>query len=115
MAMMKLMKQMIVFLAFMALTAPFALAGNVYGSITEAGKPIAKGVKIDITCGAKNYSAESDANGAFKIFVTETGKCELKVNYQGQTPSFEISSYEGSVQYDLALEKKDGKYTIKRK
>jgi hypothetical protein len=92
-----------------------AFAGNVSGTITEGGKPIAKGVKLDITCGAKNYPAETDANGAFKVFVAENGKCELKLNYQGQTPTFEITSYENSQTYDLALEKKDGKYTIKRK
>jgi hypothetical protein len=39
----------------------------------------------------------------------------LKVNYQGQAPTFEINSYEGSVQYDLILERQDGKYTLKRK
>jgi hypothetical protein len=39
----------------------------------------------------------------------------LKVSYQGQSPSFEVSSYEGSVQYDLILEKQGGQYILKRK
>jgi hypothetical protein len=48
--------------------------------------------------------------------VAPEGKCTLKVNYQGQTPSFEVTSYEGTVQYDLILEKgADGKYALKRK
>ena len=39
----------------------------------------------------------------------------LKVTYQGQSPSFEINSFEGSVQYDLVLEKQGGQYVLKRK
>jgi hypothetical protein len=95
--------------------ASWSFAGRIIGSITEAGKPIAKGVKIDIACGAANHAAETDAYGAFAVVVPEQGKCTLKVNYQGQAPTFDINSYEGSVQYDLVLEKQDGKYALKRK
>jgi hypothetical protein len=113
--MMKPMRQLILFLAFMIVGASLVFAGNVAGTITEAGKPVAKGVKIDITCGAKSYTTETDANGGYKIFLAETGKCQLKLNYQGETPTFDISSYEASTTYDLIVEKKDGKYAIKRK
>lgn len=92
-----------------------AVAGNVYGSISEGGKPIAQGVKIEVTCGPNKYSVETDASGAYKLFVKDQGKCALQVAYQGQTPSFEINSFEGSVQYDLVLEKQGAQYTLKRK
>jgi len=92
-----------------------AFAGKIYGSITEGGKPVAQGVKIEVTCGSDNYSAQTDAYGAFNLFAMAQGKCLLKVNYQGQTPSIEISSYESSVQYDLILEKQGNQYTLKRK
>jgi hypothetical protein len=92
-----------------------AIAGNVYGTITEAGKGIGQGSKIAIACGADNYNTETDANGGFKVFVKDQGKCELKLTYQGQTPTFEINSFEGSVQYDLVLEKKGTQYTLRRK
>jgi hypothetical protein len=95
--------------------ASWAVAGNIYGSITEGGKPVAQGVKLEVMCGANKYGAETDANGAFKLFAKDQGKCMLKVAYQGQSPSFEISSYEGSVQYDLILEKQGGNYVLKRK
>jgi len=94
--------------------AAWSFAGKITGGITEAGKPIAK-VKVDLTCGSTERSAETDAYGAFSVVAPE-GKCTLKVNYQGQTPSYEVTSYEGTVQYDLILEKQaDGKYTLKRK
>jgi len=95
--------------------ASAVMAGNVYGSISEGGKPIAKGVKVEVTCGANKYSAETDAAGAYRVFVKDQGKCALQVAYQGQTPSFEINSFEGSVQYDLVLEKQGTQYTLKRK
>ena len=39
----------------------------------------------------------------------------LRVTYQGQTPEFEINSFDGSVQYELILEKQGNQYTLKRK
>jgi len=92
-----------------------AYAGKIYGSVSEGGKPVAPGVKVEVTCGSKNYAAQTDAYGSFKLFVPDKGKCTLKVSYQGQAPSFEINSYEGSVQYDLILEKQGGQYTLRRK
>ena len=92
-----------------------SFAGKVYGSISESGKPVGQGVKVEVTCGANNTTAQTDAYGAFNLFVQDKGKCLLKVNYQGQAPSIEITSYDGSVQYDLILEKQGAQYTLKRK
>ena len=92
-----------------------AFAGKIYGSLAEGGKPVAQGVKVEVTCGSNSYSAQTDAYGSFRLFVSDKGKCTLKVYYQQQTPSTEINSYEGSVQYDLILEKKEGQYTLRRK
>jgi len=93
-----------------------ALAGKIYGSVTENGKPIAKGVKIEVTCGTNSYPAETDEYGAFNLFAMAQGKCTLKVAYQGQMPSIEINSFERPTQYDLILEKNSGgQYSLKRK
>src|SRR5262244_2179941 len=92
-----------------------AFAGKIYGSITEGGKPVAQGVKVEVTCGTTNYDAQTDAYGAFNLFAMDKGKCALKVFYQGQMPSIEINSFDGSVQYDLILEKQGNQYTLKRK
>src|SRR5215831_18310062 len=98
------MKRAIFILLLFGLAAP-AFAGKVYGSITDAGKPVAQGVKVEVTCGTNKYEAQTDAYGAFNLFAADKGKCVLKVFYQGQMPSIEITSYDGSVQYDLILEK----------
>jgi hypothetical protein len=106
------------YILFLTLVLGFttsALAGKIHGSISEGGKPVAQGVKVDVTCGANNYNAQTDGYGAFNLFAKDTGKCVLKVTYQGQTPSIEINSYDNSVQYDLVLEKQGAQYTLKRK
>ena len=95
--------------------ASLAVAGNVYGTVTENGKAVAQGVKLEVTCGGNKYNTETDANGGFKLFVKDQGKCSLAVAYQGQSPSMDINSFEGSVQYDLVLEKQGANYTLKRK
>lgn len=95
--------------------ATWSFAGKIVGSLSEGGKPVAAGVKIDVTCGTATHAAQTDAYGAFSLVVPEQGKCTLKVNYQGQAPTFDITSYAGSVQYDLILEKQGDKYTLKRK
>ncbi|HYR86107.1 MAG TPA: hypothetical protein VE422_18615 [Terriglobia bacterium] len=109
------MKLVSLVLIFILGFASWAVAGNIYGSIMEGGKPVAQGVKMEVTCGANKYGGETDANGAFKLFIKDQGKCMLKVTYQGQSPSFEINSFEGPVQYDLILEKQGGQYVLKRK
>ena len=109
------MKLTYLLLTVFVLAAAPAFAGKIYGSITEAGKPIAQGVKVDVTCGSNTYSAQTDAYGAFNLFATDKGKCVLKITYQGQMPSIDINSYDNSVQYDLILEKQGTQYTIKRK
>jgi hypothetical protein len=109
------MKQTILVMTFLLAFSVAAQAGRINGSISEGGKPVAQGVKVEVACGSNNYAAQTDAYGAFKLFVPDKGKCTLKVNYQGQAPSLDINSYDGSVQYDLILEKQGAQYTLRRK
>ena len=111
-----MMKRISLILLMILGLATWSFAGKISGGITEGGKPLAKGVKVDVSCGSTTRAAETDAYGAFSVVVPDEGKCTLKVNYQGQSPTFEVTSYEGTVQYDLIMEKQaDGKYTLKRK
>ena len=109
------MKRYCLLLLFTFGFATQAFSGKIYGSITEAGKAVPAGVKVEVTCGTNNYSAQTDSYGAFNLFANDKGKCVLKVAYQGQMPSIEINSYDNSVQYDLILEKQGTQYTLKRK
>jgi len=92
-----------------------SFAGKIYGSISEGGKALPKDVKVEVTCGANNFMAATDATGNYSVFVADKGKCSLKVHYQNQMPSLEVTSFESSVQYDLILEKQGAQYTLRRK
>jgi hypothetical protein len=109
------MKRQCILLLLILGLAGQAFAGKFNGTITEGGKPVPQGVKVQVTCGSNNYDAQTDAQGAFSLFAMDKGKCVLKVLYQGQMPSIEVNSYDGSVQYDLILEKQGAQYTLKRK
>ena len=110
-----IMKRQCILLLLIFGLASQAFAGKLNGTLTEGGKPVQQGVKVQVTCGSNNYEAQTDAQGAFGLFAMDKGKCVLKVLYQGQMPSIEVNSYDGSVQYDLILEKQGAQYTLKRK
>ncbi|HEV8336573.1 MAG TPA: hypothetical protein VGR67_09170 [Candidatus Polarisedimenticolia bacterium] len=103
-------------MAGLLLFSSSALAGEMYGTITEAGKPIGEGVAVEARCGEKSYPAvKTDKSGAYHLAVQEKGKCHLTVRYKSQSPALDVASYDEGVQVDLVLESKDGSYTLRRK
>jgi hypothetical protein len=104
----------IVLLACM-LGAARALAGEVYGTITDGSRPVAAGVKVEIAASGKVYAAETDKFGSYRIVVKEKGKCMLTVHLKDQTAALELFSYDRSTRYDWILETKDGKLSLRRK
>jgi hypothetical protein len=109
------MKRVFLTLLLVCSFAVPSFAGKIYGSIAEGGKAVPKDVKVEVTCGTNNFTATTDATGNYSLFVADKGKCSLKVHYQNQTPTLEITSFESSVQYDLTLEKQGAQFTLRRK
>ncbi len=107
------------YLSILALAVLFsassALAGELFGTISEGGKPVAKGVKVEVTASDKTYSTETDKDGGYRVFVKEKGKCTLTVVYKDQKPTYSAASFDKATRYDLVLAQKDGKYTLGRK
>jgi hypothetical protein len=102
--------------ALLMLFASPALAGELYGTITEAGKPVGEGVMVEARCGQTSYpGVKTDKSGTYHLVVQEKGKCTLTVKHKNQAPSIEVASYDEGVQVDLVLEQKDGSYALKRK
>ena len=106
-------------LIFVALSfffaASAALAGEIYGTISDAGKPVSAGVKVEVTAGANAYTGETDKNGTYHVFAKDKGKCTLTVYYRGQKPTAAIFSYDKATRYDWTVETADDKLVIKRK
>ena len=117
----------IVSLALLSCLLPFeAWAGRVFGDIKLGGKPLPAGVPVKITVvptgegKSKAASAPADSSvtdefGSYRLMVKEAGKCILAVVYEKQTAALEVFSYKEAARYDLILEKKDGKLSLRRK
>jgi hypothetical protein len=104
-----------IFLAMLsiALACPTALAGEIYGTIKEAGKPVKAGTKVEAKCAKGSYGAETDKLGSYRLFVPEQGKCTLSVKSDGAAAQTTIHSFEDSARYNLVLDKKDGKPALR--
>lgn len=102
---------LVLFLAFSSIT----LAGEIFGTLREGGKAVAKGIKVEIVTPKKTYTAVTDAYGSYRLYVPEKGKFTLSVYYKEQKPTFDLYSYDKSTRYDMSLETKEGKYSLKRK
>jgi hypothetical protein len=117
--------RIVVALVLLACIAPStALAGRIFGDIKMDGKPLPAGVPVTIARtppeGSKGAvvradSTSTDKFGAYKLTVKDEGKCTLSIVYEKQTVSFEVFSYKEATRYDLILERKDGKLSLRRK
>jgi len=109
---MKALARLLLALLFVASTVR---AGEIYGTIVDGNKPVAAGVKVDISVGGKVCSTETDKFGSYRTFVKEKGKGTLTVHVGEDPPSIGLVSFDKSTRYDWILETKDGKRTLRRK
>ena len=118
------------------LSASSARAGRIFGDIRLDGKPVPAGVLVIVTpvaapppppapgpggkgkaaaMPAPTDSTQTDKVGSYKVTVKNAGKCNLTLVYENQSVSLEVFSYEEATRYDLILEKKASKFTLRRK
>ena len=102
-------------LLLLGLVPELVLAGEIRGAIEVGGQSVGPGIGIEVHCGEKVYSTATDKYGSYRLFLAENGTCQLQIQYQNQTPSREIVSFEGSTRYDLTLEKDGDRYVLRRK
>jgi len=60
-------------------------------------------------------SCQTDKFGSYKLNVKQEGKCSLVVLFEKQPVSIEVFSNKEATRYDLILEKKEGKLSLRRK
>jgi hypothetical protein len=104
------------FFGLLCISTSCVLAGEIWGTITDSGKPVPAGVKVEVAAGGNQYSAETDKSGTYHVFVNEKGKVALTVNYNNQKPAADgVFSFDKATRYDWNIEVVDGKMTLKRK
>jgi hypothetical protein len=111
------------------LAATDAGAGRLFGDIKLDGKPVPAGLPVTIATmlpaagpDAKPKpspvladSTGTDKFGSYKLTVKGEGKCLLTLVYEKQAVTLEVFSYKDATRYDLILEKKEGKLSLRRK
>ncbi len=111
-----------------ALCATSASAGRIFGDVKIADKPAPEKMLITVQAvtapaGDKKEtpppapidSVTTDKVGSYKVVVKNEGKCTLTVYSGKKTATLEIFSYKEPTRYDLIVEEKDGKLTVRRK
>lgn len=107
------MRRIILTMLILAIPCTSALAGEIYGTIKEGGKPVKTGTKVEVKCAKASYSTETDKLGSYRVFVPEQGKCTLSVKSGGVAPQMTVHSFEDSTRYNLFIDKKDGKPALR--
>jgi hypothetical protein len=120
-------QQASVALMLIALGATTAHAGRIFGDVKIAGKSAPEGTLITVQAApadpAKKEKGESapidsvvtDKVGSYKVMVKTEGKYNLTVYVGKKVAVLEVFSYKEPTRYDLMVEEKDGKLTVKRK
>jgi hypothetical protein len=113
-------------LILIALGASSAFAGRIFGDVKVGGKPAAEGMLITVQAAGKPASEDkgppappdsvaTDKVGSFKVVLKNEGKYTLTVHVGKQTAALEVFSYKEPTRYDLIVEEKEGKLTVRRK
>ena len=102
-------------LAFILCFASITVAGEIFGTIVDAGQPVPEGTKIEVAIAGKTFAGATDKLGTYHIFAAEKGKGTLTAYYRDQKPTADVLSFERANRYDYTVETVDGKLTLKRK
>ena len=104
------------FLLFCVLACGLPLsAGQIFGTVTEGGKAVSKGVEVVVDCSGEQAKSATDAFGAYRVNVQKTGSCTLTLSYKGQKPSATVASLEEPSSADFELQTQEGKYKLVRR
>lgn len=94
-----------------ALAVPGYLeAATIYGMIHEGGRPLAN-TGIELSCGGRRETGQTDDRGAYRFTVRQTGRCELRA----QGSSVPVILYDQPTRYDFEIRREDGRTQLIRR
>ncbi len=88
----------------LALAIPgYVAAATIYGMIQQGGRPLAD-TGVELSCDGKRESRQTDARGAYRFTVSQTGRCQLHV----QGASAPVIVYDDPTRYDFEVRQDGG-------
>jgi len=110
------MRTILFFRVMLVMLAAPAFAAQLYGTLREGDRPVPQGVQVTVSCpGNPSHTGTTDASGVYRIYVPEKGRCTLQVQYNGQSASAEVYSFDDATKYDFDLIQQKGFYTLRRR
>jgi len=109
------MKKIFMTIVFGLMLSISASAGQIYGSLTYKGRPLAK-VQFNLKCNGEQYGTNgwTDDYGAYRISVPN-GKCTFTLYYGNPHPTAEVYSSNDPLRYDFELVVENGVYKLQRR
>ena len=109
------MKKCLMIALWCLVPAAAAVASEVFGTVSENGKPLAAGVAMKLTCEGGSASGVTDEFGSYSLKTPATGDCRLSLTHKGSSPSLKVTLYEKPSRYDLVVKDEAGKLSLARK
>jgi hypothetical protein len=95
--------------------AAAASAGEIHGTLSQNGKPVARDTALRLDCGQVSATAQTDGHGSYSLRIAATGECRLSVSQGGTSLTLPVTVYEKPSRYDLVLAEEGGKVVLRRK
>ena len=109
------MKKCLMIALWCLVPAAAAVASEVFGTVSENGKPLAAGVALKLACEGGSASGVTDEFGSYSLKTPATGDCRLSLTHKGSSPSLKVTLYEKPSRYDLVVKDEAGKLSLARK
>lgn len=90
-------------------------AGQIYGSVTSAGRGLSR-AGIEINCGGAITTGSTATDGSYRINVPQQGQCTFTLSGYAGPASAVVFSYPNPSQYDFELVRlSDGRYELRKR
>jgi len=90
-------------------------AAEIFGTISEGGKPLPAGAAVKLDCGSGPVSGVTDQFGSYSLKSSASGDCTFSLTYKSSSASLKVTLYEKPSRYDLVVKQEAGKLEIARK
>ena len=109
------MRKIVIAAAICLLGAGVSRGAEIFGTISEGGKPLPAGTAVKLDCGSGPISGVTDQFGSYSLKSPAPGDCSLTLAYKGTSASLKVTLYEKPSRYDLVVRQEAGKLEIARK
>ncbi len=104
------MKMNVLLLLLIILLPTQAVAGDIYGNIRSDSE---ERVRIEVRCNEEIYSTRTDYRGYYRLYIPETGNCEITVRLgENWTEPRDLRIYGKAARYDWRIREYNGRYIL---